>query len=73
MTKDLTVDPKRLAAGSDEMTNIFVRAKNGDKWDSYNLGSLDKESVLRWIDSNKDSAEFSRRLILTLLQHQDQT
>lgn len=61
---DLRVDPRRLDGPE---TGIFIRAKKGERWGSYDLAALDRDSVMRWLEQDEGMA---RRVVLLLLGHE---
>lgn len=63
MEPNLYVDPERLEQLE---TGIFTRAKNGDNWGSYDIAELTRESLLEWLNGNKDMME---KVILHLLEY----
>jgi len=58
---ELKVDPDRMKFK--ELTGIFVRAKNGDSWGSYDCAVLDKPSFLSWIRSRGGSNAFAEDIL----------
>lgn len=64
---DLTVDPNRLDI--EESTGIYVRAKNGDEWDSFDILQLDKPSLKAWLRSRGGENEWAESVVLLLLGH----
>lgn len=61
---ELVVDPARLAF--EDATGIFVRARLAEKWASYDIAQLERESLLTWLRSRPNFAE---QTVLLLLNH----
>lgn len=63
---DLIVDPNR-GEPDGHITGIFIRARNGDKWGSFDIAVLTRESVLRWLAGRDE--RYLKSTILALLGH----
>lgn len=63
---ELRADPGRAVNGD---TGIYVRAKVGDKWDSYDIAQLDKASLLAWLLSRGGSNPWAENVVGILLGH----
>ena len=65
---ELYVDADRLG----EMdTGIYVRAKHGDKWDSFDIAALDAPSLLKWLRSRGGENKWAENCVGILLGHTD--
>lgn len=60
----LTVDKDRIQ--HDGKTGVYVRAMLNDKWESVDIATLTRESLIEWVHSKPFGAE---GLLLTLLGH----
>ncbi len=60
----LRVDPRRTPL--DGMTDVYVKAKQGDRWGSFDVATLERDSFIAWLRHSKDRAE---KVALTLLGH----
>jgi hypothetical protein len=66
---NLTVDPKRLGAHVPQ-TAIYVRAQHSGKWTSTDISSLDRDSLLAWMqEREQNNPNFLYMLVLTMLDH----
>lgn len=61
---NLRTDPARLDFPS---TGIYLRALNGDRPGTYDLSTLDAESVVEWLEGLNNEALL--KVILVLLGH----
>lgn len=54
-------------------SGIFVRAKCGDEFGSYDIAELTKDSLLEWLRSRDDNpdtgASWREQVILAVLRH----
>ena len=66
---ELKIDPKRLWM-EDKETGIFVRAKNGDKWDNFDIVYLDTKSLLTWLKSRGGSNKWAEDTVCIILGHE---
>ena len=73
---ELTVDTERYEdsiewAGTDVLieTSVFVRAKTPDGWDSVDIATLDKSSLLSWLRSRGGDNRWAEDLVGILLGH----
>lgn len=58
------VDPTRL---DHPPTGIYVRATDGEAWDSHDVATLDRDSLARWLRQGEGLAD---RCLLLLLGHE---
>jgi hypothetical protein len=63
---DLEVDPARALPGGAVHTGIYVRARLHDRWDSFDIAMLTRESLLTWLRTTATRAE---EVVLLLLDH----
>lgn len=61
------VDPQRHDITRD--TGIYVRAKLGDKWGSYDIAELDAKSLLAWLRSRGGENRWAENCVGLLLGH----
>lgn len=68
---DLTTDPKRKIAHDMDpyATGIYVRAKSGEKFESVDIGELDKRSLLEWLRSRGGENRWAEDTVGILLGH----
>lgn len=64
----LTVDPNRKDMG-EPFTGIYVRALNGDKWESVDLAQLDRDSLLIFLRSRGGENPWAEDVVGILLGH----
>jgi len=65
---DLIVDVDRAADPElSESTGIFVRAKLGDKWGSWDIAQLTKGSLLSWLKSRGGDNPYAEDVVGILL------
>lgn len=64
---ELKVDPARKDADS---TGIYVRAKNGDEWGSFDIADLDRDSLHSWLRSRGGENLWAENCVLLLLGHE---
>lgn len=62
----LMVDPLRIYR---PVTDIYVRARNGEAWDSFDISALDRASLLRWLHSRGDCNPWAENVVGLLLGH----
>lgn len=63
---DLKIDPENDAA----QTGLFVRAMAPDgKFGSYDIGLLDRESLITWLRSRGGENVFAENCVLVMLNH----
>lgn len=67
---DLTVDNARVASGRQGTTGIYVRARSGAKWDSWDISCLDRRSLLAWLRSRGHVNTWAESVVLILLGHE---
>ena len=63
------VDYSRMVEFRDASTGIFVRAKYGEHWDSYDIVHLTKESLLSWLKSRGGDNPYAENVVGVLLGH----
>jgi hypothetical protein len=68
MIMEYKVDPNRSETFFD--TGIFVRAKNGTKWDSYDIAQLERESLHAWLRSRDGKNLWAENVVLLLLGYE---
>jgi len=62
------IDDARFARGIE--TGIYVRAQNkAGVWGAFDIFSLDRESLGRWLRSRGGANEFAENLVYRLLEH----
>lgn len=63
--------PVTLPANGTEISNtgIFVRAKLGDKWGSYDISELTLDSLRMWLRSRGGANEWAENVVCMLLGH----
>lgn len=66
MDEELKVDKKRIGFGE---TGIFIRAKKDNKWGSYDISELTKESLLSWLKSRGGDNKWAENAVGILLGH----
>ncbi len=71
---ELTIDPARWLVNQNSVqpvTDIYVRAKHADtgEWDSVDISSLDKPSLLAWLRSRGGSNPWAENTVFILLGH----
>ena len=65
---ELHVDPARkVPEGTEPGTGIYVRAKDGEKWGSFDIMELTKESLLLWLRSRGDMSPWAENTVGILL------
>lgn len=64
---DLQVDKSRTHLH--EMTGIYVRAKHDDKWGSYDIAELDKNSLHTFLRSRGGNNIWAENVVAILLGH----
>lgn len=64
----LNVDPNRKDAG-EPSTGIFVRALDGDRWDSVDIAQLDRSSLLLWLRSRGGDNPWAEDVVGIILGH----
>ena len=67
MEFDLTIEVSKRTHYVE--TDIFVRAKDGNKWGSFNIGQLDSVSLLRFLRSRGGCNEFAENCVGVMLGH----
>lgn len=60
-------DPNRMVYAS--ATGIYVRAMRGGKWDSVDIGELDRASLLAWLRSRGGDNKWAENTVGLLLDH----
>lgn len=74
ITAELEVDEERLKKWPEDQpwTGIYIRAKCGEKWGSYDLLQLSRASVLAWLtmQAERGGDRFLKSTILALLGHE---
>ena len=71
MSIEYKVDGGR--ARSDDLypeSGIYVRAKLGDKWGSYDIAHLERESLVAWLKSRGGDNPWAENCVLLLLGHE---
>ena len=68
---ELKVDLEREAENIKygPQTGIYVRATKNDKWGSYDIADLEKESLLAWLKSNGGDNSTAENVVGILLGH----
>lgn len=67
MEYKVDLDPTRTGLSG---TGIYVRAKDGlDKWNSFDIADLDKESLLHWLRSRGGENKWAEDVVGILLGH----
>lgn len=68
---NLLTDPERYQKyGEENVTGIYVRAKNPDgEWKSVDIAVLDKPSLLRWLQSRGGDNRWAEDVVGILLGH----
>lgn len=67
---ELLVDSERLARFTEETsTGIYVRAKHGEKWGSFDILVLTLDSLRVWLRSRGGVNEWSENTVAMLLGH----
>lgn len=66
---DLNVIPERHEQKEHWQTGIFVRAKVGDKWDSIDIATLDKPSLLSFLKSRGGDNRWAEDVCGIILGH----
>jgi hypothetical protein len=61
---ELKVDPERIGIGE---TGVFIRAMKDDKWGSYDIAELDKQSLRTLLEAKPQS--WSIDLVGIILGH----
>ena len=61
----LAIDPKRR--GIEIHTGIFVRAKDGDFFDTFDIAELDACSMVEWLRSRGGKNEWAEGALMILL------
>jgi hypothetical protein len=65
---NLKTDPERVPQRHGD-TGIFVRAKNGEEWGSYDIAELDKASLLQWLQSRGGNNPLAENTVGILLDY----
>lgn len=63
----LHVDPERLEFA--DLTGIYVRAKLNDKFGTYDIAQLTKDSLLEWLTSRGGFNPWAEDVVGILLGH----
>lgn len=61
---ELLVDSSRIKYGN---TGIFVRAKNGTHYDSFDICELTKDSLLEWLRSRGGNNPYAEDVVGIIL------
>jgi hypothetical protein len=70
VSKDLVVDEERVMEASVAATGIFVRARRGISFGSYDIAELTRESLIDWLrDGGRPCNERGEQVVLHLLGH----
>lgn len=70
LTQELNCDPVRTDCYPE--TRIYVRAKRSDKWESVDIGELDRESLMIWLRSRGGDNPWAESTVALLLGHPPQ-
>lgn len=54
-------------------TGIFVRAKHGGSWGSYDIATLTRDSLGEWLRSRGGENAWAESVVFILLGHEMQT
>lgn len=68
-TEAFTVDPIRRDVYAD-WSGVYVRAKDGDKFGSFDAAQLDLPSLERWLRSRGGQNEWAENFIYILMGHE---
>ena len=63
---DLTVDLSRIKGPE---AGILVDAKCGDQTGTYDIGTLDRVSLIRWLRQDGGKNELAENIVLALIGH----
>lgn len=63
---ELLVDSSRINYGN---TGIFVRAKNGAHYGSFDICELEKDSLLEWLRSRGGDNKYAEDVVGIILGH----
>jgi hypothetical protein len=66
---ELKVDPERLAKYDANPTGYYVRAEHAGSWSSFDINTLDRESLLTWLRSREGPNRWMEGVVLGLLGH----
>jgi hypothetical protein len=64
---DLIADPHRSHLAN--ATGIYVRALDGQRWESLDIAQLDRASLIQFIESRGPVTPWARDIILIMLAH----
>lgn len=70
---DLIVDSHRLSLwheNDQQGTGIYVRARLEDRWGSYDIVTLDRDSLIRWLKCRGGDNQWAENVVLALLGHE---
>lgn len=68
MTKTLEIDPKRYESLGDEVTGIYVRAKDSNgKFQNADIAVLTRESMHHWLRSRGGENLWAENTVAALL------
>ncbi len=65
----LKVAPDRLKERYEDATGIYIRAKADEKWGSYDIAQLDKDSLLLFLRSRGGDNPWAEDCIGIMLGH----
>ncbi|HSW83498.1 MAG TPA: hypothetical protein VLH12_08490 [Usitatibacter sp.] len=66
---EFIVDESRVGC-EEYSTGIYVRAKRGTRWGSYDIAELAQDSLIAWLRSRGGSNEWAERVVLILLDYE---
>lgn len=69
MTFEATVDPARHEINH-ESTGVYVRAKYKEKWGSFDIAELDRDSLFRFLRSRGGANLWAENVVLVMLGHE---